>query len=86
LLHFCLHRPERALKNQVMAGLRFSNSNKVERNSGVWIDGQYVGYVKELKGKKILLLPRAHEISVREAGYKHFTRTIATGGIRAASV
>jgi hypothetical protein len=28
----------------------------------------------------------AHEISVREAGYKHFTRTIATGGIRAASV
>ena len=50
---------------------------KIERNSGVWIDGQYVGYLKELKGgKKIVLLPGDHEVSVRQAGYKDFTKTV----------
>jgi hypothetical protein len=78
VLAFLLFLPSWArAQNQVMGELRFSNSSKVERNSGVWIDGQYVGYVKELKGNKtVLLLPGAHEVSVRQAGYKDFTRTI----------
>ena len=60
-------------KNQVMGELQFSGATKVERESGVWIDGQYVGFVKELKGnKKILLLPGEHQVSVRRAGYKNF--------------
>jgi hypothetical protein len=67
----------RAAQNQVMGELQFSGATKVERDSGVWIDGQYVGYLKELKGdKKIMLLPGDHEISVRQAGYKDFTKTI----------
>jgi hypothetical protein len=67
----------RAAQNQVMGELQFSSVTKVERDSGVWIDGQYVGYLKELKGnKKILLLPGDHEISVRQAGYKDFTKNI----------
>jgi hypothetical protein len=67
----------RAAQNQVMAELQFSGATKVERDSGVWIDGQYVGYLKELKGdKKIMLLPGDHEISVRQAGYKDFRKTI----------
>lgn len=67
----------RAHQNQVMGELRFSGPTKVERDSGVWIDGQYVGYLKELKGdKKIMLLPGEHEISVRQAGYKDFTKSI----------
>lgn len=64
-------------KNQVMGELQFSGATKVEQESGVWIDGQYVGFVKELKGnKKILLLPGAHEVSVRRAGYKNFEEKI----------
>ena len=67
----------RAAQNQVMGELQFSGATKVERDSGVWIDGQYVGYLKELKGnKKIMLLPGDHEISVRQAGYDDFTRRI----------
>jgi hypothetical protein len=64
-------------QGQVMGEMQFSGATKVERNSGVWIDGQYVGYLKELKGdKKIVLLPGDHEVSVRQAGYKDFTKAI----------
>jgi hypothetical protein len=36
----------------------------------VWVDGNYVGYLKELKGKKkVLLLPGQHEVVVRQSGY-----------------
>jgi hypothetical protein len=65
-------------KNQVMGELQFSGATKVEQESGVWIDGQYVGFVKELKGnKKILLLPGEHQVSVRRAGYKNFEDKVA---------
>ena len=41
------------------------------------MDGQYVGYVDELKGdKKILLLPGEHEISLRQTGYFELTQKI----------
>jgi hypothetical protein len=67
----------RAQQNTVMGELQFSGVTKVEKNSGVWVDEQYVGYLKELKGdKKIMLLPGEHEISVRQAGYKDFTSKI----------
>ncbi len=64
-------------QNQVMGELKFSGATKIEKSSGVWIDGQYVGYLKELKGdKKIMLLPGRHEISVRQAGFNSFTQTV----------
>src|ERR1700686_5188561 len=70
--------PARILaQGQVMGELQFAGATRVERNSGVWIDGQYVGYLKELKGdKKIVLLPGDHEVSIRQAGYKDFTKNI----------
>src|SRR5437763_16502394 len=53
-------------QNGVLGEVRFVGPSKVEKTSGVWIDGQYVGYLKELKGdKKVLLLPGDHDISVR---------------------
>jgi PEGA domain len=78
-LAFLLCAPDftQAQQNQVMGELKFSGATKVARDSGVWIDGQYVGYLKELKGdKKIMLLPGQHEISVRQAGYNSFTQTV----------
>jgi PEGA domain len=52
-------------------------STHVEKTSGVWIDGQYVGYLKELKGsKKVLLLPGPHQITVRQGGYKDFSQKV----------
>jgi hypothetical protein len=63
--------------NRVMGEVQFEGVSKVERDSGVWIDGQYVGYLKELKGdKKVMLLPGEHEISVRQAGLENFVRKI----------
>jgi PEGA domain len=63
--------------NKVMGEVRFEGGTKVERDSGVWVDGGYVGYVKELKGnKKVLLLPGEHEIVVRQSGYDDFVQKI----------
>jgi len=56
--------------NRVTGQVDFKGVTKFDRESGVWVDNQYVGYVKELKDdKKVLLLPGEHEISVRQAGY-----------------
>ena len=63
--------------SDVMGEVRFDGNTQLDRDSGVWIDGNYVGYVKELKGKKkVLLLPGKHQIVVRQAGYSDFTRDI----------
>ena len=66
-----------AAQTAILGELEFQGASKVERTSGVWIDGQYVGYLGELKGKKkVLLLPGDHELVVRQAGYRDFTQKI----------
>lgn len=68
--------PARA-QNEVMGEVKFEGTTKVEKEAGVWIDGQYVGYLKELKGsKKIMLLPGEHEIVVRQSGYDDFVKKV----------
>ncbi len=63
--------------NQVMGEIQFEGKSKIEKTSGVWVDGQYVGYLKELKGtKKVLLLPGEHTISVRQNGYQDFNQQV----------
>jgi hypothetical protein len=63
--------------NQIMGELAFAATTKAEKTAGVWVDGQYVGFVKELKdNKKILLLPGAHDIAVRQTGYFELTERI----------
>src|ERR1700721_1840683 len=63
--------------NDVMGEIQFEGKSHVEKTSGVWIDGQYVGYLKELKGsKKVLLLPGEHTITVRQDGYQDFTQRV----------
>ncbi len=57
--------------------VRFSADNQDERDSGVWIDGKYAGYVKELKGDRKVMLPAGeHEISIQQAGYKDLTKKV----------
>jgi hypothetical protein len=63
--------------NQVMGEIEFQGKSKIEKTSGVWVDGQYVGYLKELKGsKKVLLLPGQHMITVRQDGYQDFVERL----------
>jgi hypothetical protein len=67
--------------NEVLGKVDLVGATKVERTSGVWIDGQYVGYLRELKGsKKILLLPGEHEITVRQGGYVDFVQKVTVRG------
>ena len=64
-------------KNQILGQIEIEAANKPAKSSGVWIDGQYVGFVKELKGsKKILLLPGKHQVDVRQNGYQNFTQEV----------
>ncbi len=64
-------------ENTVMGEIQFEGKSRVEKTSGVWVDGQYVGYLKELKGsKKVLLLPGEHTITVRQDGYQDFTQRV----------
>lgn len=63
-------------QNSIQGELQFVGSTKAEKTAGVWIDGQYVGYVSELRdAKKVMLLPGQHEISIRQTGYLDMTQT-----------
>jgi len=63
--------------NDVLGEIQLEGAAKVEKTSGVLIDGQYLGYLDELKGsKKIPLLPGEHKIAVRQNGYQDFTREL----------
>jgi len=77
LCFFTVIGPASSQSNKVMGEVRFEGASKIERDSGVWIDGEYVGFLKELKGnKKVLLLPGEHHVEVRQSGYDTFTRKL----------
>jgi len=77
LWFFGVAGPVPSQSNKVMGEVHFEGASKVERDSGVWIDGEYIGFLKELKGnKKVLLLPGEHQLEVRQSGYDTFTRKI----------
>jgi hypothetical protein len=64
-------------QNEIMGELVFEGQTKLERDSGVWVDGNYVGYLKELKGsKKITLLPGEHQVIVRQSGYDDYVQKV----------
>ena len=64
-------------EDRVQSELRFVGHNKAEKTAGVWVDGQYVGFVKELSGdKKIVLLPGKHDVLVRQAWYKDYAEEV----------
>src|SRR5271167_2085615 len=77
LLSALLLSPAMYAENNVMGAIQFEGKSHVEKTSGVWVDGQYVGYLKELKGsKKVLLLPGEHVITLRQDGYQDFTERV----------
>ena len=74
---FLLPGTNAGAQNQVMGEVKFEGTTKTEKEAGVWVDGGYVGYLKELKGsKKIMLLPGEHEVVVRQSGYDDFVKKI----------
>ena len=70
--------PRTAAQNSKILGeIRLEGATSVDRDAGVWIDGNYVGYVKELKDdKRVLLLPGKHQITARSSGYSDWTSNL----------
>lgn len=67
-----------ARENTVMGKVQFEADSSAVKTSGVWVDGQYVGFLHELKGSKtVLLLPGQHQIAVRQDGYRDFTQELS---------
>jgi hypothetical protein len=66
-----------AQNNKVMGRLQFDAHGWTNKTAGVWVDKQYVGYVKELHGNRtIFLLPGEHVVQIREAGYQELTENL----------
>ena len=64
-------------EDRVQSELKFAAHSNDEKTAGVWVDGQYVGFVKELEGdKKLKLLPSKHEIVIRQAWYNEFVKQV----------
>ena len=63
---------------QTMQGeVELKPATAIERDAGVWVDGQYLGHLRELKGKRrLVLVPGAHELLVKLAGYEDLNETI----------
>ena len=77
LIFFSGAPPVHAQDTSKMGEVRFTADNQDERDAGVWIDGNYTGYVKELKGDRKVMLPAGeHQISIRQAGFKELTKTV----------
>jgi len=80
ILGFLFLTPPRrtaAQDNKIMGQVDFAAASKSDKNAGIWIDGQYLGYVKELKGdKKVVLLPGEHDVIARQTGYKEFEQKV----------
>lgn len=70
-------------QNAKNAQLRLIPETRVEKLAGVWVDGQYVGYVDQFKDHTTLeLTPGKHSLVIRENGLKDMTRELdlAPGG------
>jgi hypothetical protein len=64
-------------KSDALGEVRLQAAGKAERDAGVWIDGRYVGYVRELDRRRALtLVPGRHAIVIKLAGYRDLEDTI----------
>ena len=74
-------------QSQATGEVQFTTDTQDERDAGVWIDGKYAGYVKELKGdRKVLLAPGEHQLVIRQAGYKDLAKTVTVAAGQAQTV
>ena len=63
--------------NPLQGEIELKAASKVEQNAGLWLDGQYVGFVKDLEGKgTLVLLPGDHRLVFKLIGYDDLASTI----------
>jgi hypothetical protein len=63
--------------NDILGEIRLIPGGKIEKLAGVWVDGQYVGYIGEMKGsKKLLLMPGDHQLDFRYSGFRESSQRV----------
>lgn len=63
--------------NPLLGEVELEAAGRIERNAGVWVDGQYVGFVKDLDGSdRLVLVPGTHQVLVKLIGYEDVSSTI----------
>lgn len=63
--------------NPMLAEVEIDAASRAERNAGVWVDGQYVGHVRQLRGKsRLALLPGRHDLVFKLVGYEDVEREV----------
>jgi len=73
LFAFGAASPSWAGSNEILGEVKLKPAGKIEKSAGIWVDGQYLGYLKELKGsRKLLLMPGRHDIKARLSGHLDF--------------
>jgi hypothetical protein len=64
--------------NPLQGEVEIEAASRIERNAGLWLDGQYVGFVKDLEGKgRLVLVPGPHTLLFKLVGYEDVASTIA---------
>jgi PEGA domain len=64
--------------NPIFGEVELQSASRTERDAGVWLDGQYVGYVRDLSGNgKLVLVPGEHRLLFKLIGYQDLGATIA---------
>ncbi|HEU4619218.1 MAG TPA: PEGA domain-containing protein [Gammaproteobacteria bacterium] len=60
----------------ILGEIEIEPASKVERDAGVWVDGQYVGFVKNLHGSdRLVLVPGEHRLLFKLIGYQDVDET-----------
>jgi len=63
--------------NSMLGEVQIEAASRVERDAGVWLDEQYIGYVKNLRGSgKLVLVPGEHRLVFKLIGYEDLTSSI----------
>lgn len=63
--------------NPILGEVEMKAASKIERNAGVWLDGQYVGFVRDIEGKgKLVMVPGEHRLLIKLVGYQDVASTI----------
>jgi len=66
-----------AAKNPMLAEIEIDAASRSERDAGVWVDGQYIGHVRQLRGKsRLTLMPGRHELLFKLVGYEDVQREV----------
>jgi hypothetical protein len=63
--------------NSMLGEVEIKATSREEKSAGVWVNGQYMGHVRQLKGKSSLyLIPGKHELLFKLVGYEDVRQSI----------